>query len=214
MFIGASPGRPWNPLAVCLALSRVRTPLPAPHVASACSGPAPAGAPARGSAGCGLDRALGSSRALAPAARASSPLGDYARREPRQEGALALAPGGDVWRTGLSGAYALLLAIGLGVPTISRLDRSRDPMHRRGCGRIARDLGRPRPHPGAAPHPRERRAATGVENSADGMLLVDGDGVIRSISTPRRMNRSGAATWRVSCWTSPTASATAAKRRA
>jgi len=39
------------------------------------------GAPALGSA-TGLDRAPGPSRAHAPAARASSPLGDFARRDP------------------------------------------------------------------------------------------------------------------------------------
>src|SRR6266487_6613551 len=50
------------------------------HVASAYLGPAPFGAPAPGSA-TGLDREPGPSRALAPAARASSPLGDFARRE-------------------------------------------------------------------------------------------------------------------------------------
>jgi hypothetical protein len=45
-------------------------------------GPAPCGAPARGSAGCGLNRKPGPSLALAPAARASSPLGDFSRCEP------------------------------------------------------------------------------------------------------------------------------------
>jgi len=48
------------------------------------------GAPARGSAGCGLDRGPGPSRALAPAARGSSPLGDSSRREP-ERGTVAFA---------------------------------------------------------------------------------------------------------------------------
>ena len=48
-------------------------------VAPACSEPAPAGAPARGSA----KGRLVPYRALAPAARGSSPLGDSSRREPK-----------------------------------------------------------------------------------------------------------------------------------
>src|SRR6184192_1388156 len=51
------------------------------HVASASSGPAPL-AHRRSARPKGLDRAPGPLGALAPAARASSPLGDFARRDP------------------------------------------------------------------------------------------------------------------------------------
>ena len=49
-------------------------------VATACEGPAPAGAPARGSRGCGLDREPGPSRRSRSRGARLLPLGDSSRR--------------------------------------------------------------------------------------------------------------------------------------
>src|SRR5260370_34451685 len=68
------------------------------HVASASSGPAPL-AHRLAARPKGLDREPGPSLALAPAARASSPLGDFARRDP------------DCFRVGVTGELGACRAI-------------------------------------------------------------------------------------------------------